>query len=407
MWFRHWLSNGAALCGVWLVGSGACPVTDAIALENVWNSPLVGRGAPPVPRGLSFAVVRSGGRPCCAVFVWFHTTHSRTPSPWAHRAGSAPSPEECPSARRAPLSGAPALPLHTVPPVSSCVLPVLWCLLLLWEALFLLLGSAIILCHFVLGGPCSFSPGQLRVLATHARRAGGTAPKQFLGSTPPGRAALAGRPPEGAVAQGVAPAAAPRPTAPTNPRRSPAPFRCGGDFRRRCCRWRWRCRRRSRPRRRRCCTRPRAGKLAAAAPPPAAPTQAPLRSRRPRKRQPRPGRRRTESPRRPQWRRLHQPRPRRPRRVAAAPVRDAATRRRPPARQRAPGVADSDRSQSQDGPLASGPKSSCTAVVAGRGLRGASQIGSGTGAPCSSAHRTELTFGTWRARPPGSVPTPS
>jgi hypothetical protein len=154
LWFRHWLSNGAALCGVWLVGSGACPVTDAIALENVWNSPLVGRGAPPVPRGLSFAVVRSGGRPCCAVFVWFHTTHSRTPSPWAHRAGSAPSPEECPSARRAPLSGAPALPLHTVPPVSSCVLPVLWCLLLLWEALFLLLGSAVILCHFVLGGPC-------------------------------------------------------------------------------------------------------------------------------------------------------------------------------------------------------------------------------------------------------------
>ena len=125
LWFRHWLSNGAALCGVWLVGSGACPVTDAIALGNVWNSPLVGRGAPPVPRGLSFAVVRSGGRPCCAVFVWFHTTHSRTPSPWAHRAGSAPSPEECPSARRAPLSGAPALPLHTVPPVSSCVLPVL------------------------------------------------------------------------------------------------------------------------------------------------------------------------------------------------------------------------------------------------------------------------------------------
>ena len=156
LWFRHWLSNGAALCGVWLVGSGACPVTDAIALENVWSSPLVGRGAPPVPRGLSFAVVRSGGRPCCAVFVWFHTTHSRTPSPWAHRAGSAPSPEECPSARRAPLSGAPALPLHTVPPVSSCVLPVLWCLLLLWEALFLLLGSAVILCHFVLGGPCSF-----------------------------------------------------------------------------------------------------------------------------------------------------------------------------------------------------------------------------------------------------------
>ena len=121
MWFRHWLSNGAALCGVWLVGSGACPVTDAIALENVWNSPLVGRGAPPVPRGLSFAVVRSGGRPCCAVFVWFHTTHSRTPSPWAHRAGSAPSPEECPSARRAPLSGAPALPLHTVPPASCLV----------------------------------------------------------------------------------------------------------------------------------------------------------------------------------------------------------------------------------------------------------------------------------------------
>jgi hypothetical protein len=284
LWFRHWLSNGAALCGVWLVGSGACPVTDAIALENVWNSPLVGRGAPPVPRGLSFAVVRSGGRPCCAVFVWFHTTHSRTPSPWAHRAGSAPSPEECPSARRAPLSGAPALPLHTVPPVSSCVLPVLWCLLLLWEALFLLLGSAVILCHFVLGGPCSFSPGQLRVLATHARRAGGTAPKQFVGSTPPGRAALAGRPPEGAAAQGVAPAAAPRPTAPTNPRRSPAPFRCGGDFRRRCCRWRWRCRRRSRPRRRRCCIRPRAGKLAVAAPPPAAPTQAPPRGRRPCKR---------------------------------------------------------------------------------------------------------------------------
>ena len=127
-----------------------------------------------------------------------------------------------------------------------------------------------------------------------------------------------------------------------------------------------------------------------AAHPPAAPTQAPPRSRRPRKRQPRPGRRRTESPRRPRWRRLHQPRPRRPRRVAAAPVRDAATRRRPPARQRAPGVADSDRSQSQDGPLASGPKSSCTAVVAGRGLRGASQIGSGTGARFPSVLRGSL-----------------
>lgn len=37
--------------------------------------PLVGRGAPPVPRGLSFAVVRSGGRPCCAVLAWFYTTH--------------------------------------------------------------------------------------------------------------------------------------------------------------------------------------------------------------------------------------------------------------------------------------------------------------------------------------------
>ena len=121
MWFRHRLIGGAALCGDWLVGSGACPVTDAIASGGVWISPLVGRGAPPVPRGLSFAVVRSGGRPCCAVFVWFHTTHSRTPSPWAHRAGSAPSPEECPSARRAPLSGAPALPLHTVPPASCLV----------------------------------------------------------------------------------------------------------------------------------------------------------------------------------------------------------------------------------------------------------------------------------------------
>ena len=102
-----------------------------------------------------------------------------------------------------------------------------------------------------------------------------------------------------------------------------------------------------------------------AAPPPVAPTQAPPRSRHPRKRQPRPGRRRTESPRRPQWRRLHQPRPRRPRRVAAAPVRDAATRRRPPARQRAPGVADSDRSQSQDGPLASGPKVLSSSVCEG------------------------------------------
>jgi len=192
LWFRHWLSNGAALCGVWLVGSGACPVTDAIALENVWNSPLVGRGAPPVPRGLSFAVVRSGGRPCCAVFVWFHTTHSRTPSPWAHRAGSAPSPEECPSARRAPLSGAPALPLHTVPPVSSCVLPVLWCLLLLWEALFLLLGSAVILCHFVLGGPRSFSKKKLPVLASHARRAGGIAPKQFFGVHTSGKGGVSG-----------------------------------------------------------------------------------------------------------------------------------------------------------------------------------------------------------------------
>ena len=67
--------GGAALCGDWLVSSGACPVTDAIALGGVWISPLVDRGAPPAPRGLSFAV-RSGGRPCRAVFVWFYTTHT-------------------------------------------------------------------------------------------------------------------------------------------------------------------------------------------------------------------------------------------------------------------------------------------------------------------------------------------
>ena len=37
LWLSHWLSNGAALYGDWLVGSGACPVTDAIALGNVWD----------------------------------------------------------------------------------------------------------------------------------------------------------------------------------------------------------------------------------------------------------------------------------------------------------------------------------------------------------------------------------
>ena len=80
MWFRHRLIGGAALCGDWLVGSGACPVTDAIASGGVWISPLVGRGAPPVPRGLSFAV-RSGGRPCRAVFVRFYTTTHTHPRP--------------------------------------------------------------------------------------------------------------------------------------------------------------------------------------------------------------------------------------------------------------------------------------------------------------------------------------
>jgi len=132
-------------------------------------------------------------------------------------------------------------------------------------------------------------------------------------------------------------------------------------------------------------------------------------------------------PRGPRWRRLHQPRPRRPRRAAAAPARGSHGRadvapnprdarsggvsisraragpprsRRPGERRRHPpppagaaartGVADSDRSQSQDGPLASGPKSSCTAVVAGRGLRGASQIGSGTGTRFPSVLRGSL-----------------
>jgi hypothetical protein len=192
-WFRHWLIGDTALCGDWVVGSGACPVTDAIASGGVWISPLVGRGAPPVPRGLSFAVVRSGGRPCCAVFVWFHTTHSRTPSPWAHRAGSAPSPEGCPSARRAPLSGAPALPLHTVPPASCLVCAAsLVVSVVVVGGLLLLLGSAGILCHFVLGGPCSFSPGQLRVLAGHARRAGGIAPKQLSGVHTSGKGGVSG-----------------------------------------------------------------------------------------------------------------------------------------------------------------------------------------------------------------------
>ena len=63
-------------------------------------------------------------------------------------------------------------------------------------------------------------------------RAGGIALKHPPGSTPPERAALAGGSPGGAVAQGVAPAAAPRPITP-NPRRSSPPLRC-------CCR---RCRR--------------------------------------------------------------------------------------------------------------------------------------------------------------------
>ena len=66
--------------GDWLVSSGACPVTDAIALGGVWISPLVDRGAPPAPRGLSFAV-RSGGRPCRAVFVWCYTTTHTHPRP--------------------------------------------------------------------------------------------------------------------------------------------------------------------------------------------------------------------------------------------------------------------------------------------------------------------------------------
>ena len=51
--------------------------TDAIALENVWNSPLVGRGAPPVPRGLSFAVVRSAAvRAVPCLFGFTPPTHA-------------------------------------------------------------------------------------------------------------------------------------------------------------------------------------------------------------------------------------------------------------------------------------------------------------------------------------------
>jgi hypothetical protein len=107
-------------------------------------------------------------------------------------------------------------------------------------------------------------------------------------------------------------------------------------------------------------------------------------------------------PRGPRWRRLHQPRPRRPRCAAAAPARGSHGRadvapnprdarsggvsisraragpprsRRPGERRRhppppagaaaRPGVADSDRSQSQDGPLASGPKVLSSSVCEG------------------------------------------
>jgi len=139
-----------------------------------------------------------------------------------------------------------------------CVLPVLWCLLLLWEAYS---------CSLAPQASCATS---FSVVLAHSRQGSsassqvtpagpGVSPQNsFLGSTPPGRAALAGRSPGGAVAR-VAPAAAPRPTTPMNPRSSPAPFRCGGNCRRRRCCWRWRCR--CRPRSRRCHARRAGGSL--------------------------------------------------------------------------------------------------------------------------------------------------
>jgi hypothetical protein len=84
--------------------------------------------------------------------------------------------------------------------------------------------------------------------------------------------------------------------------------------------------------------------------------------------------------------------------------------------QRAPGVADSDigrRGKMAPWPLAQKVHAQQLWLAAGCVGRRRSVRVLGlafpacSGAPCSSAHRTELTFDTWRARPPGSVPTPS
>ena len=94
--------------------------------------------------------------------------------------------------------------------------------------------------------------------------------------------------------------------------------------------------------------RPRAERPAVAAFPPAAHTQAPPRA----------------SPSQEARRRLDAPRPRAERPAVAAPPPAAPTQAPPRSRRLRYWP------QRQDGPLAFGPKSSCAAVVAGRGLRG-------------------------------------
>ena len=119
MWFRHRLIGGAALAG--LARRLGCMSSDRChCFRGCVDLAVGGQGSAPCPpRAVVCCPQRRPSVPCRVCLILHH--HPHTPSPWAHRAGIASPPEGCPSTRRAPLSGAPALPLHTVPPASCLV----------------------------------------------------------------------------------------------------------------------------------------------------------------------------------------------------------------------------------------------------------------------------------------------
>jgi hypothetical protein len=120
MWFRHRLIGGAALLRGLARQLGRMSSDRCHCFGGRVGLAVGGQGSAPCPpRAVVCCPQRRPSVPCRVCLILRH--HPHTPSPWAHRAGTASPPEGCPSTRRAPLSGAPALPLHTVPPASCLV----------------------------------------------------------------------------------------------------------------------------------------------------------------------------------------------------------------------------------------------------------------------------------------------